>query len=191
MLTGPYPTGGKNEKEEIASLVVAFVYIRLRGMRNSSRHGGRYTEHRESREKDSLWRIGLHSLLLETTFIQYRVIGKSLSGGRKQIQKKNPRVCRTRDLYKALSQHRSYQLSDRSQRLHCHGSDDGSSRTVAVPVCVISKAFAAASDKSMIRLSIKGPRSLIFTSTDFPLARFVTFIFVPNGRVGCAAVNSA
>jgi hypothetical protein len=87
MLTGPYPTGGKNEKEEIASLVVAFVYIRLRGMRNSSRHGGRYTEHRESREKDSLWRIGLHSLLLETTFIQYRVIGKSLSGGRKQIQK--------------------------------------------------------------------------------------------------------
>src|SRR4030095_1645901 len=85
-----------------------------------------------------------------------------------------------RSLLKKL---RSFQLSDRSQRLHCHGSDDGSSRTVAVPVCVISKAFAAASDKSMIRLSIKGPRSLIFTSTDFPLARFVTFILVPNGRV--------
>jgi hypothetical protein len=50
-------TGGKNEKEEIAYLGVAFGRLSLRRMRNGSRHGGRYTEHRESREKGSL-RIG-------------------------------------------------------------------------------------------------------------------------------------
>jgi hypothetical protein len=49
--------GGKNEKEEIAYLGVAFGRLSLRRMRNGSRHGGRYTEHRESREKGSL-RIG-------------------------------------------------------------------------------------------------------------------------------------
>ena len=50
--------GGKNEKEDIASLDIAFDRLSLRRMRNDSRHGGRYTEHRESREKDSFWRIG-------------------------------------------------------------------------------------------------------------------------------------
>jgi hypothetical protein len=50
--------GGKNEKAEMASLGVAFGRFSLSRMRNGSRHGGRYTEHRESREKDSLWRIG-------------------------------------------------------------------------------------------------------------------------------------
>jgi len=50
--------GGKDEKEEIASLGVAFGRLSLRRMRNDSRDGGRYTEHRESREKDSLGRIG-------------------------------------------------------------------------------------------------------------------------------------
>jgi hypothetical protein len=58
MLAAPYPTGGKNEKEEIASLVIAGGRLSLRRMRNDSWHGGRYTEHRKSREKDSLWRIG-------------------------------------------------------------------------------------------------------------------------------------
>ena len=53
-----YRTGGKNEKEEIASLGIAFGRLSLRRMRNDSRHGGRYTESRESREKDSLRRIG-------------------------------------------------------------------------------------------------------------------------------------
>ena len=36
---------------------VALGRLSLRRMRNGSRHGGRYTEHRESREKGSL-RIG-------------------------------------------------------------------------------------------------------------------------------------
>jgi hypothetical protein len=49
--------GGKNEKEDIASLDIAFDRLSLRRMRNDSRHGGRYTKHRESREKGSL-RIG-------------------------------------------------------------------------------------------------------------------------------------
>ena len=50
----------KNEKEEIASLDIAFRRLSLSRMRNNSWHGGRYTEHRKSREKDSLWRIGRH-----------------------------------------------------------------------------------------------------------------------------------
>jgi hypothetical protein len=58
MLAAPYPTGGKNEKEEIASLVIACSRPSRTRMRNDSWHGGRYTEHWESREKDSLWRIG-------------------------------------------------------------------------------------------------------------------------------------
>jgi len=57
MLAALYRRGGKNEKEEIAYLGVAFGRLSLRRMRNGSRHGGRYSEHRESREKGSL-RIG-------------------------------------------------------------------------------------------------------------------------------------
>jgi hypothetical protein len=57
MLAALYRRGVKNEKEEIAYLGVAFGRLSLRRMRNGSRHGGRYTEHRESREKGSL-RIG-------------------------------------------------------------------------------------------------------------------------------------
>jgi hypothetical protein len=60
MLAARYPAGGKNEKEEIASLVIAFGRLSVGRMRNDSWHGGRYTEHRESREKDSFWRIGRH-----------------------------------------------------------------------------------------------------------------------------------
>jgi hypothetical protein len=58
MLAAPHRTGGKNEKEEIASLVITFGHHNLRRMRNDSWHGRRYTEHRKSREKDSLWRVG-------------------------------------------------------------------------------------------------------------------------------------
>jgi hypothetical protein len=58
MLAALYSTGGKDEKEEIASLVIARGRPSLTRMRNDSWHGGRYTEYRQSREKDSLWRIG-------------------------------------------------------------------------------------------------------------------------------------
>jgi hypothetical protein len=43
----------KNEKEDVASLGVAFS-CRFRRMRDDSRHGRRYSESRESREKGSL-----------------------------------------------------------------------------------------------------------------------------------------
>jgi hypothetical protein len=76
MVAAPYSTGGKNEKEEIASLVIVCGRPSLTRMRNDSWHGGRYTETRESREKDSLrirrdsenshcrFRIGPQTLLL-------------------------------------------------------------------------------------------------------------------------------
>jgi hypothetical protein len=41
----------------------------------------------------------------------------------------------------------------------------------------------------MIRPRTKGPRSVIVTTTDFPLVRCVTRTLVPNGRVRCAAVK--
>jgi hypothetical protein len=85
ILAAAYAAGGKNEKGKITSLVIAFDRLSLRRMRNDSRHGRRYTEHRESGEKNSLWRIELQSPLLWITSIQYPIIGKSLSGGRKKI----------------------------------------------------------------------------------------------------------
>jgi hypothetical protein len=45
--------GGKNEKENVVSLGVAFGRLFIRRMRNASRHGGGYTEPRERLEKDS------------------------------------------------------------------------------------------------------------------------------------------
>jgi hypothetical protein len=60
MFAARYSMGGKNEKEEIASLGIAFGRLGLRRMRNGSRHRGRYTASWESREKDSL-RIGRDS----------------------------------------------------------------------------------------------------------------------------------
>src|SRR5262245_14353767 len=54
--------GGKDEKEQIASLGVPFGRLSLTRMCDDSWHGGRYTEHRKSGEKDSLWRIGANML---------------------------------------------------------------------------------------------------------------------------------
>ena len=54
MLAALYRMGGKNEKEQIAFLVIAFGRLGLRRLRNDSRYGGRYTESRESREKGGL-----------------------------------------------------------------------------------------------------------------------------------------
>ncbi len=41
----------------------------------------------------------------------------------------------------------------------------------------------------MMRLSTKGPRSVIRTTVDLPLFKFVTRTMVSNGRVRCAAVS--
>src|SRR5215831_12105237 len=42
----------------------------------------------------------------------------------------------------------------------------------------------------MIRPGTTGPRSLIRTTTDFPFLRFVTFTWLPMGKVSDAAVMS-
>src|SRR5690606_1965103 len=50
---------------------------------------------------------------------------------------------------------------------------------------------AAALERSMTRPLMKGPRSLMRTTTVLPLRRLVTFTFVPKGRLRWAAVNAA
>jgi hypothetical protein len=62
--------------------------------------------------------------------------------------------------------------------------------TLAVPESIIPMLAAAALDRSMIRPPMKGPRSLIRTTTERPLARFWTSTFVPKGSERCAAVSS-
>lgn len=52
-------------------------------------------------------------------------------------------------------------------------------------------ACAAAGDMSMMRPRTKGPRSLIVTTTEFPVLRLVTRTLVPNGSDRCAAVKAA
>src|ERR1700752_340885 len=49
-------------------------------------------------------------------------------------------------------------------------------------------AFAAASDRSIIRPRTKGPRSVIFTIADWFVVRLVTRTIDPIGSVSCAAV---
>ena len=58
MLAAEYTREVKNGKEEIDCLGVVFGRLNVSRMRNDSWHGRRYTEHRKSREKDSLWRVG-------------------------------------------------------------------------------------------------------------------------------------
>ena len=50
-------------------------------------------------------------------------------------------------------------------------------------------ARAPAGVKSIIRPRIKGPRSLMRTTTDRPVRIFVTCTLVPKGNLRCAAVN--
>lgn len=50
-------------------------------------------------------------------------------------------------------------------------------------------ARAPAGVRSMIRPRMNGPRSLIVTTTVFPLLRFVTFTLLPKGKKRCAAVK--
>ena len=57
------------------------------------------------------------------------------------------------------------------------------SRTGATPAPFMPITPAAPSDKSMDRLRMKGPRSLIRTVTDCPFLRLVTRTLVPNGSV--------
>ena len=68
-------------------------------------------------------------------------------------------------------------------------ADTISKRTGTTPAPTESISCAAAIDKSIIRLSTKGPRSVMRTTVDFPLLRFVTRTTVSNGSVRCAAVN--
>ena len=56
----------------------------------------------------------------------------------------------------------------------------------SMPIC-----WAARRDMSMMRPLMKGPRSLMRTSTCLPLSIRVTRTHVPNGRLRCAAVISS
>ena len=60
--------------------------------------------------------------------------------------------------------------------------------TFATPTPTILISLAAALVKSIILPLIKGPLSLIRTTTDLLLARLVTSTLVPKGSVLCAAV---
>ncbi len=60
----------------------------------------------------------------------------------------------------------------------------GVMRTRAVPLPSMPSARAAPRDTSSARPPTKGPRSLILTTTDRPLARFVTRTRVPSGSEG-------
>ncbi len=53
-----------------------------------------------------------------------------------------------------------------------------------IPIC-----WAAARERSILRPFTNGPRSLIVTSTDFPVSVLVTTALVPMGKVGWAAVS--
>lgn len=57
-------------------------------------------------------------------------------------------------------------------------TDRETSESPAMPI-----ARADALERSMMRPRTKGPRSLILTTTVRPVARFLTFTRVPNGKV--------
>ncbi len=63
------------------------------------------------------------------------------------------------------------------------GSESHSIRTVVVPDFTMPRALAAARETSRMRPLTEGPRSLICTTTDFPLAKLVTLTLLPHGRV--------
>lgn len=60
--------------------------------------------------------------------------------------------------------------------------------TRVTPEPVKPSSEAAARDTSITRPRMKGPRSLMRTTTVRPLRRFVTRTLVPNGNERCAAV---
>ena len=64
-----------------------------------------------------------------------------------------------------------------------------SSRTRTTPGPIDSISRAAACERSMMRLSTNGPRSVMRTIVDLLLLRFVTRTMVSNGNVRCAAVS--
>src|SRR6266511_4533341 len=63
-------------------------------------------------------------------------------------------------------------------------------RTLATPLLRLAIAAKAARVRSMHRPATNGPRSLIRTIVDLPLARLVTRTRVLNGSVLCAAVKA-
>ena len=74
-------------------------------------------------------------------------------------------------------------LSCKTSSFDCSESASRSTRTLAIPDVTRPRTLAAARETSMMRPLLNGPRSLIRTSTDFPLVRLVTFTLLPHGRV--------
>ena len=68
------------------------------------------------------------------------------------------------------------------------GADSTSSFTSAVPGRHTSTALAAASDRSTMRSSMNGPRSVMRTMATCPVLRLVTRTMEFSGSVRCAAV---
>ena len=64
-----------------------------------------------------------------------------------------------------------------------------STRTGTTPGPTDSTSRAAAKERSMMRLSTNGPRSVIRTTVDLSLFKLVTRTIVSNGSVRCAAVS--
>src|SRR5580658_9882435 len=64
------------------------------------------------------------------------------------------------------------------------------SATGATPAWVIFSSSAAANERSMIRPSSRYPRSVMLTTTEWLLRRFLTRTTEPNGSVGWQAVIS-
>src|SRR5262249_60882324 len=67
-------------------------------------------------------------------------------------------------------------------------STSGSRTTTAAPARFMSSASAARGERSRMRPRVYGPRSLILTTTERPLSRFVTFAKEASGSERCAAV---
>src|SRR3569623_214109 len=68
------------------------------------------------------------------------------------------------------------------------GTAMGATSTGATPCSFMPSCCAILGDKSTIRPSTYGPRSLISTTELLPFSRFVTLALVPKGRVLLAAI---
>ena len=61
--------------------------------------------------------------------------------------------------------------------------------TANTPARFMSSASAARGERSRMRPRVNGPRSLILTTTERPLSRFVTFAKEDSGSERCAAIS--
>jgi hypothetical protein len=86
--------------------------------------------------------------------------------------------------------YRVCKASRRCGRLEAEGRSpkgcaaSGLMRTRLRPALTMPSFWAAPCERSIVQPQTNGPRSVMRTRTDFPLARFVTSTGVPSGSVG-------